>query len=492
MADPDQFPDEIKGEKTPDADTEKALRSVGGDYKPNAYEQHLMDLQKESFDQQQEILKKKIKAREDILAREKALKTPELTNQQNIPQAPQQTFKNPFEAFSNPMVWIAMLGSLATRQPAIASFNSAAKALEGFHKGDEEAIKLNVQNWKDQVEQVTKQNEIELERYKQAWEKYKDDYTKLEAEFQAIAAGFSDENTLAINKYKGPAEIYDNILKRVEATNKLKNSVAEADKIIAETGLAKARTKQIEQGGPNERTLEFMYQRWANGDMQNVEGEIKRGYQGDRKINEFNAYADQRLQEEGKTIQDVLDAAQDRRAAGVGKSTTARVGAGRAANLDIILDVIDKAAPQAKEASRKVPRGKWVPLNRLLQYSNEQISDPDLIAFKMANLQLAELWARAMNPTGQMRESDREMALDKLRTQTSQEAYERAVDTLLEMINRERGGVETFRQSQPGAKPGAMTTPTTTAPAKDPFEGFTIRKVEPQSAPQSLGTEQSP
>ena len=57
------------------------------------------------------------------------------------------------------------------------------------------------------------------------------------------------------------------------------------------------------------------------------------------------------------------------------------------------------AIPQAIAASDAVPRESWVPVNKAIQAYQAGTSDPKLAAFAVANLQIGELWARAMNPT---------------------------------------------------------------------------------------------
>lgn len=132
---------------------------------------------------------------------------------------------------------------------------------------------------------------------------------------------------------------------------------------------------------------------------------------------------------------------QDYRAQGVGKSAGERVRANREENLNLILKAADAAIPAALEASKALPRGSFVPFNKLIQKGEIMSSDPRLVEFGMANLQLAEHWARAMNPTGVMRESDRDKALSFLDTAYSNNTYERAVMQLQKQITRERDAV---------------------------------------------------
>lgn len=150
---------------------------------------------------------------------------------------------------------------------------------------------------------------------------------------------------------------------------------------------------------------------------------------------------------------------QEYRAAGVGLSTEARTTATRESNLNMILKVTSAAIPAALELSDKVARTGWVPLNKIIQGGEVIASNPDLKRFGMANLQLAEHWARAMNPTGVMREGDRDLALGFLSTADSPETYRAAVMQLKTQIERERDSIREQRGEKPVAAPGAREAP---------------------------------
>lgn len=148
---------------------------------------------------------------------------------------------------------------------------------------------------------------------------------------------------------------------------------------------------------------------------------------------------------------------QDFQASGVGKSTAERVRAGREENLNLILRATKAAIPAAIDASKALPRSNYVPLNRLIQRGQVMSSNPQLVEFGQANLQLAEHWARAMNPTGVMRESDRDKALHFLDTAYGNKTYERAVRQLEKQIEREQaavrgGGTTVTGDPVPGAE----------------------------------------
>jgi hypothetical protein len=157
----------------------------------------------------------------------------------------------------------------------------------------------------------------------------------------------------------------------------------------------------------------------------------------------------------------------------IGLNAEARTASTREANLNLILKATAGAVPAALEASEKVGRTRIVPLNRLIQKGEIMASDPDLVAFGMANLQLAEHWARAMNPTGVMRETDRDMALHFLDTGLSRGTYRTAVLQLQKQITRERDAIRGLPANTPvdvnapTPAPGAGVKPEDVGGAKE-------------------------
>lgn len=206
-------------------------------------------------------------------------------------------------------------------------------------------------------------------------------------------------------------------------------------------------------------SVEILGRRLAGGDASALSG-LPQGTPGAAARTAIQNKAAEVLTKEGgmsptEAASTVTARTQDVHATGVGLGAGARTAATREANLNIILKATEAAIPAAIDASEKLDRTGWVPLNRIIQGGRVIASDPDQKRFGMANLQLAEHWARAMNPTGVMRESDRDMALGFLNTADSKETYRVAVDQLHTQIERERAAV----QSVKGGTSGATTPP---------------------------------
>jgi hypothetical protein len=167
-----------------------------------------------------------------------------------------------------------------------------------------------------------------------------------------------------------------------------------------------------------------------------------RGIQGNQQATTIRQRAVEQEINEGGNPADWPNRWQQFHAQGVGMSAGERTRATREENLKLILRAADAAIPAALEQSEKVGRTGWVPLNRIVQAGQVAASDPALRAFGMANLQLAEHWARAMNPQGVMRESDRDKALAFLSTADSPSTYRRLVRQLQTQIHRELTAVQ--------------------------------------------------
>lgn len=248
-----------------------------------------------------------------------------------------------------------------------------------------------------------------------------------------------------------------------------------------------AKLAKAKQGpGLSDTAKDIKARQMINGDYSGLTN-IGRGAQAGRSLEEIGNRAAEILVDEGgmtpaEAAAQISRKTQEYKATGTYKNAEARTAAGREANLNLILNATEAAIPAAIDASKQVARTGWVPINKIIQGGEVIASDPALKRFGMANLQLAEHWARAMNPLGVMRESDRDMALKYLNTADSQSTYEAAVNQLHTQILRERDAVRRG-SSMPspnaatpapgsGSIPGASAAPSTNAPSKPTLQEF--------------------
>lgn len=110
----------------------------------------------------------------------------------------------------------------------------------------------------------------------------------------------------------------------------------------------------------------------------------------------------------------------------------------REAGIESSAEEARNVIPIAIAASDAVPRGQFVPLTKLIQAGKIATSDPKLAAFAQANLTLANVYARAMSPTGTPTVEGREEALKKLSVATSPESYKAVVGIIQQEIDAAR------------------------------------------------------
>jgi hypothetical protein len=269
-----------------------------------------------------------------------------------------------------------------------------------------------------------------------------------------------------------------------------------ADPVAAER-LAKAKAAGATAGKtgldadqPTPAWMEIAARRFIRGDAASLTG-LYRGAQGGQKVQAINERAAAILTgpEYGYTPEQASDFlsrnAQAFKAGQVGLSAEARTAGTREGNLNLILSATAAAIPAALDASDNLWRTGWVPLNNILEKGRIIASVPEQKEFGMANLQLAEHWARAMNPTGVMRESDRDKALSFLSTSDSPETYRRLVQQLQKQITRERDAVRANR-GIPLAPNGKDTDP-----SKVPAAGAE-EAVRPAAAPAAAAPPAAP
>jgi hypothetical protein len=99
-----------------------------------------------------------------------------------------------------------------------------------------------------------------------------------------------------------------------------------------------------------------------------------------------------------------------------------------------------QAMQTAVDASAKVPRTSFVPLNRIMLAAESNISDPDLKQLKVATNTLVNEYAKATTPVGKPTDDQRHHAYELLRDVDSHPAFVATVNMMRrEIANTHRG-----------------------------------------------------
>jgi hypothetical protein len=415
---------------------------------------------------------------------------PQMGQQQAPPKAPDaKDYEKNSMAFASAMAVLGAVAGRFTRQPGGAALAAFAGALKGWQSGNLEAYEQAAKKWEQDTKTTLDNNKLVMEKYKLALEDRKMNIDQQMSQIQLISAEYHDKimyDAAQQKNYTMVAQIYE---KNHEFTTKASDAAAKLQEKRDEqkTKNEQSATYWLSPPGQQQLATLPLAQQAAVKQMIDIYAQksVKGGQAG-----QIVAKENQERQARGEapmTAQEEINFSQQihppRSAAGMSLqqfkqenphatsadlqefqarqaelSAAGRTKGGREANLDIILNVTDAAIPAALAASDKVPRGNWVPINQIVQKGKVAQSDAATMQFGMANLQLAEGWARAMNPTGVMRETDRDKALSFLSTATSKETYKALVEQLRTQIQRERAGIQSGKQSTV-SEPGSTAAP---------------------------------
>lgn len=101
----------------------------------------------------------------------------------------------------------------------------------------------------------------------------------------------------------------------------------------------------------------------------------------------------------------------------------------------------------AKQQSRKVQRGQFMPLNRVQQAIERNTGDKDIVAFNAAVNSFVNAYARAITPVGAPTDASREKAYGMLSTAMSQEQFDNVMRVLDAEMDTELAAVQQVREN---------------------------------------------
>lgn len=153
---------------------------------------------------------------------------PGLPQFRNMPDVPVTQLRSSFEAFKSPAIFLALMGSLASRKPLLGAMQAATGVMEGFQSGDKERVERERQIWKDQTDAAVKQNDVELSQYNAILANTKLSQTDKIAQITALATANRDEMTLAQIKSGAAGKLSDLFEHRQNAKERIVEAQARA------------------------------------------------------------------------------------------------------------------------------------------------------------------------------------------------------------------------------------------------------------------------
>ena len=208
-------------------------------------------------------------------------------------------------------------------------------------------------------------------------------------------------------------------------------------------------------------TLDFLAQQYLTGDRQAIQGFAR---SATARIAIQNAIVDKAAQM-GMSPQETAA----RIAEFQGTVAASRSVGQRAANISLAANEAQQMLAIVKEQSDKFPRQNFIPWNYALRAYETGTGSPEIAAFGASVNALVNVYARAINPTGQPTVSDKEHARAVLNTIQSPEQ----VDAVLGIIRRE---LEIAKKAPSAVRSDLRSSVTGGGNVPPPPSGFTIDK----------------
>jgi hypothetical protein len=388
-----------------------------------------------------------------------------------IPQAPKQERLpqfNPDQGRADLFAWTqaaSLFGALAGafgRKSATTALNAMAGMNKGLAEGDLQAYEMNYKTWQANSRAAAENNRQKLQEYEAILQSRKMNIDQKMSEIELVATKYQD----AIAASAAAQKNFTQFAEIMQKGDQNQNSFEE--KMLA----IETRDSQFHEKMNTELAKNGLQRR----DDGSIEIDTSPGSPMELQAQQISEYKAPPLSSTGgrgplnrlimARVYEISDGKYDAKrynAMNAAGTAGARALATRSANLELIINNVAQAAPAAVAASDGIPRGSWMPVNRAIQAAQTAGSDPKLRDFAVKNIQLAELWARAMNPQGVMRVEDRNIALTQLSAAQGQEAYRAAVSAIVSAIKREKDALKETKSEvmggegggAPGAAPGA-------------------------------------
>lgn len=235
----------------------------------------------------------------------------------------------------------------------------------------------------------------------------------------------------------------------------IKGGPADPEQLAAVT-----KAKQTGSSLPDD-TADFLAERILAGDSKALVG-LGRGAQGGENIIKVQNLVARKAAAQGINPQDILEKV----AEASGLNAQQRTFGTQTAKMAVNATEAQGAIELGRTASANVPRGNWVPINKVIQSYQAGTSDPALAKFGAANLAIVNTYARAINPTGVPHAADKEHAMALLSTATGPEAYNALLDQLNAEINiahsaapKAKKELEDIRKGKTGTEPISAPAP---------------------------------
>jgi len=380
---------------------------------------------------------------------------------EKLPEPPSGRYQDPMQAFSSPGVFLAALGSLATRFPMKAAFQAGAAALEGFQKGDQAAMESQRERWQEAVKVAAESNRNELERYNAAWKKTEHNMSERAAKLNEIALSKQDVIMKAAIDSGNLGQAFKLLEDRQKAQEHLDEVlIREQDRReLRDVALGRynmAVNKYERQAGEpmSEPTAERVAETWLAGDH-TIMRDLSKGINGPADLRKVNEMITRKQSEQGLSVKDIIANQAELKALTKEELTVA----GRAGNISLAVQEAKDAMPVLVASSRRTPRNGYAFWNELENKYEVQSGSPEYAQF-VANLNsMINIYGRAISGSAKGTVSDLTHAREMLNPNQPTAAFEGSLAGMKQELdiayNAPKKVIDEMRAKWTGRAPGA-------------------------------------
>jgi len=359
-----------------------------------------------------------------------------LTKQQDIPE-----YKTPdlSQSAGNYMMLAATLGAITNafgRAHTTAALDGLTGMLTGFNKGSITAIEQGYKTWQANADRAIEYNRRMTDEYKAIMQNAKLNLDQRAAMIEMVANKYQDQLMIPQAQQKNITGMANLMFHQETAAerilleqNKFKDhhdeTVAKLKVKLAETGL------KMDEGGNislDETPGSPQYERakaiaeYRQAPVTGTRGGASMLMGLVQKINpDYNATK------------------------WTGANAYARTAGTYGARVESATNEVGYFIPQALNASNGLPRGKWLPINKIVNDYRAGKSDPSYYDFATANVSLINAYARAVNPTGVPRIQDKDHIEKLLSTATSPQAYQAVLKRIAKEVHASHAAIALTR-----------------------------------------------
>ena len=417
-----------------DAEDRKLAREMLQQYKEAGEQQQTIYAAKEkTLAPQYAAMEKQLKAYGDI--GERALARYE-ASQQDIPQYQQPDMRGDAQ---NWMMIAATLGAISgglSRGYTTAGLNAMTGILTGFNKGSLTLIEQNYQKWQANADRAVQINAQAQREYLMVMQNAKMSLDQRANMIEMIANKYQDQIMASEAHQKNLTGMANFLTHQMTATERF---LLEQQKLQVhhDDNLSKLKMQAAQNG----LTIDDE----GNIKLDETPGSVN--YERAKAIAEYRQAPVTGTRGGATMLMGLVQKINPSYDATkwTGNNAYARTAGSYGARVESATNEVGYFIPQALSASNGLPRGKWVPVNTVVNDARAGKSDPRYYDFATANISLINAYARAVNPSGVPRIQDKEHIEKLLSTATSPQAYQAVLKRIAKEVRASHAAIAMTR-----------------------------------------------